>query len=222
MQGISNRGACIRLFHADVHGCHAGGRAVGSRQRAIIAQELDDGGALDQGDSFGVVLDPVDRVGEPRGAESALLVVQGPGQRVGVVCSAIQAVVEDQRVVGEDRTGRSRDFHALVGIGADVVVVDFVDPNVFGRVGIDDLDRNLVGFRPVAVAGDKCDGIGLARLIWRGSEIEGPDAAGRGEGRVGRIGEQRQRDRVAVRRVERAHGELELQPDEGGLVGHVQ
>ena len=137
-----SNGSCGRFLHADVHRGHAGGRAIGGGHHAIVTQELNDLRAFNEGDAVvGAVLNSVGGISEPGGSESALLMVESACQGVAGIKMAARTVVENQGVVGEDGTGFSGDFNAFVRVVAGIVVMNFIDPKVFGAVGVDDPDR---------------------------------------------------------------------------------
>ena len=221
LQGIAQRRGA-GFLHADIACRQAGRRTVGGGQGAFITQELQDIRALDQGHGvIRAVLDPIGHIAEPGGPVAALLIVQRAGKDAGVVDLGIVAVVEHQRVVGEDRACRAGDLEAFLRIGPRVVVMQFVDPDLGVGVGIDHLDGNRVGFSAVVVGRDEGNRVGLAGLAGFRREGERADAAGGNQGGGRRVARDRQLDGVAVGGVVGPHGELQFQADEGGLVRQV-
>lgn len=117
------------LCGADIGAGLAEGRAVLCRERAFVAEELDDGaGVVHQRDGVRrAVLDAVDGIGERQGAEAALLVGDDAAQAGRAVDEAVRAVVQRQRPAAQVGAGLTGDLDELAGIGAGIVVVELVD-----------------------------------------------------------------------------------------------
>ncbi len=122
----------VGFRHADVHRGLVPGRAGRALEAALVAEELHQPArGVDQGDAIGCAVLKSGRVDadEAVGAAGA---AQGARERAGGVHLAVGAVVEVQRPAGERGAGVAGDFDAFAGVGAGVVVVDFVDPDTGG------------------------------------------------------------------------------------------
>ena len=123
------------LGHADIDAGQAGGGAVGRGEHAFIAEELHDHTVrIDERDGVGrAVLHAVDGIGDAAGTEAVLLVRQRAAQRDGVVALAVRPIVEDDFPAGQIGACGAGDLDELAGVGASIVVMDFVDEHVGGH-----------------------------------------------------------------------------------------
>ena len=150
------------LRHADVGAGHAGCRgAGGGGEAALIGKELKHGAVgRHQGEAVaGAILDARAREGQRAKAIAFVVDHARQGQRVidHRRVGGVGAIVEDDPVAGQVGARRARNLDRLARVGADIVIVDFVDKDIGRRRrrrGVVILDRaGRAGVRDGRAAG---------------------------------------------------------------------
>ncbi|MEZ6122864.1 MAG: hypothetical protein R3C49_06765 [Planctomycetaceae bacterium] len=98
-----------RLCDSDIGTGHSNGRTISGEQCSFVAQEFDHVTEIvHQSNGFVVILDPVGRQRDERGAESSTLICENPGQVFCAINASAIAVVKldlPSRKVGSSQTG---------------------------------------------------------------------------------------------------------------------
>ena len=118
-----------RLAYANIDRCHTACWTVRRRERTLVAQELNDVVPVDQRDPVvGTVLKTLEVEGES--PKPVRLIWNRAGERDDPVEGLGRAVVANEGPAVESCPSRTGDFDELIRIGADVVVMNLVNPRL--------------------------------------------------------------------------------------------